>query len=160
GRRASTSADGVAAEELEVAESWGLAFTSLERDDGVRVCYDGAAFRQALTMAPSPDAAATAALALPDPACAPPGAGAAAAPAPAAADDLALTLTPRGAGETCAAVTPKQGAASPPSCTHGQVWAASFRIAPDRASATLAVEPIAGWLELWMFRRGGDGGWM
>jgi hypothetical protein len=38
------------------------------------------------------------------------------------------------------------------------VWANSFRIAPDHATAALAVEPLPGWLELWMFRRAA-GGW-
>jgi hypothetical protein len=53
-RRASTeAADGAAAQQLEVAQSWGIGFTSVERPDGIRTCYDGAAFRQALALAPS-----------------------------------------------------------------------------------------------------------
>jgi hypothetical protein len=66
-------------------------------------------------------------------------------------------VTPGETGETCVAIA---GTAdlSPPRCTHGQVWASSFRVAPDRAAAVLAIEPLPGWLELWMFRRAA-GGW-
>lgn len=246
-RRASTEAtDGLAAHQLEVAQSWGIGFTSVERSDGVRTCYDGAAFRQALALAPGIGDLAAAVLGLTEPACDPQttGAGerrahdaaaldllarvdpaqlggpignririrravigarlawalgrggdpaaarvagaavsafarvdrseladddvrdfeaaalevaasrwAAGAPVPVRKADPELVLTPRGPGETCISV-----AASPARCTHGQVWASSFRIAPDRAAAVLAIEPLPGWLELWMFRRA-PGGW-
>jgi hypothetical protein len=32
-------------------------------------------------------------------------------------------------------------------------------VAPDGASAVVAVQPLPGWLELWLFRRGSDGAW-
>jgi hypothetical protein len=260
--RASSTADGSAADELEVAQSWGIGFASLEDptqgsggDGAARICYDGAAFRQALALGPSPDDAATAALALTDPACAVPAPsattrrvqaeaalallepidptrvagpagdairirratlGAVLAWAYARGGDLAkaqqsadaavsawarvdkseladddaaayqdaalaiaasrwasiptlagptdgaapaLALAPGEPGETCVTVTVGRGA-SPAKCTHGQVWTSSFRIAPGKAAAAVAVEPLPGWLELWIFRKGGDGGWM
>jgi hypothetical protein len=256
--RASSTSDGNASEELEVAQSWGIAFASLEDptgDGAAHICYDGAAFRQALALEAGPDDAATAALALTDPTCAPPAASAtaqraqaeaalalldpidptrvagpagdairirraalgatlawayarggdaaksakiadaavsafarvdkseladddaaayqeaalaiaasrwAAIPAlagPAADGTPALGLAAGEPGETCVTVTAGRGA-SPAKCTHGQVWVSSFRVAPGKAAATVAVEPLPGWLELWVFRKGGDGGWM
>jgi hypothetical protein len=248
--RASTeSADSHAAQQLEVAQSWGIGFASVERPGGVQTCYDGAAFRQALALAPSKLELATAVLGLTDPACDPQVIGAterrthdeaalallervdptevggplgnririrravigsrlawamarggdpraartadaavsayarvdraeladddagdleaaalavaasrwaAVAPVAPRKADPVLALTAGEPGQTCLAI-----AASPPRCTYGQVWASSFRVAPDRAAAVVAVEPLPGWLELWMFRRAADaaGGW-
>lgn len=247
--RASTeSADSHAAQQLEVAQSWGIGFASVERPEGVRTCYDGAAFRQALALAPSKRELATAVLGLTDPACDPQVIGAterrthdeaalallervdptevggplgnrvrirravigsrlawamarggdpkaartadaavsayarvdraeladddagdfeaaalavaasrwaAVAPVAPRRADPALALTAGEPGQTCLAI-----AGSPPRCTYGQVWASSFRVAPDHAAAVVAVEPLPGWLELWMFRRAaGAGGW-
>ncbi|HEU4730375.1 MAG TPA: hypothetical protein VFT22_20900, partial [Kofleriaceae bacterium] len=73
--------------------------------------------------------------------------------APARKGDPRLALTPGEPGETCVAIE-----ASAAHCTHGQVWASSFRVAPDHAAAVLAIEPLPGWLELWLFRRA-PGGW-
>jgi hypothetical protein len=276
-RARAEAADSHAAEQLEVAQSWGLAFASIERSQGVATCYDGAAFRQALVLSPSPIDRATAVIGLTDPACDPqtlgaterqahdeaalalldsadpvkvggplgnririrravvaarlawamgrrddPKAGATAEAAvsafarvdkaeladedaadfeaaalevaasrwaagrvaPAAKNDPKLVLTAVEPGETCLAIAKpadktannaankatdnaandnaandnaaNDNAAS--RCTHGQVWTNSFRVAPDHASAVLAVEPLPGWLELWMFRRA-PGGW-
>jgi hypothetical protein len=47
-------------------------------------------------------------------------------------------------GETCV----RWGEAE--KCTYGQVWSASFRLGPS-GRAALAVEPMPGWLELWLF---------
>lgn len=247
-RRASTEAtDSHAAQQLEVAQSWGIGFGSVERADGVRTCYDGAAFRQALALSPARLELATAVLGLTDPACDPQTVGAterrahdeaalellervdptqvpgpignrvrirravigarlawalgrggdpnaakvaeaavsafarvdkaeladddeadfeaaalevaasrwaAVAPTPARKADPQLALATGEPGETCITVE-----TSPRRCTHGQVWANSFRIAPDHATAVLAIEPLPGWLELWMFRRA-PGGWI
>jgi hypothetical protein len=262
-RRASTeTADSHAAQQLEVAQSWGIGFGSVERGDGVRTCYDGAAFRQALALSPARLELATAVLGLTEPACDPQTAGpterrahdeaalellervdplqvpgpignrvrirravigarlawalgrggdpraakvadaavaafarvdkaeladddepdfeaaalevaaarwAAVPPAVPGKADPRLALTAGEPGETCltvdatgAAPRPASSAAppaaSPKRCTHGQVWASSFRIAPDHAAAVLAIEPLPGWLELWLFRRA-PGGW-
>jgi hypothetical protein len=67
---------------------------------------------------------------------------------------VALVTTSGESGEMCL------GIAKPLRCTHGQIWDASFRVAPDGKSAAVAVQPMAGWLELWVFRKGDDGGWM
>jgi len=245
-RASSEAADGHAAQQLEVAQSWGIGFASIERPDGIRTCYDGAAFRQALALSPTGNDLAAAVLGLTDPACEPqtlgaterrardeaalellgrveptqvpgpignririrravlgarlawalgrggdPAAGkvadaaaaafarvdkpeladddvadyeasalevaasrwAAAAPAPPRKGDPGLVLTPGEPGETCVALD-----GAPAHCTHGQVWASSFRVAPDHAAAVLAIEPLPGWLELWLFRRAA-GGW-
>jgi hypothetical protein len=245
-RASSEATDSHVAEQLEVAHSWGLAFASVERSEGVQTCYDGAAFRQALALSPTPADQATAVLGLTDPSCDAQAAGAterqahdeaalglldgvdptkvggplgnririrraivaarlawamgrrgdpkagptaeaavsafarvdkpeladediagfeaaalevaasrwaAGRAAPPGKDDPALALTAGEPGETCLSV-----ATSARTCTHGQVWTNSFRVAPDHASAVVAVEPLPGWLELWMFRRGA-GGW-
>jgi hypothetical protein len=72
-----------------------------------------------------------------------------------------LVATPGGDGDLCVnlAVGGKAVAAAPMRCSHGQVWTASFRVAPDGKAAALAVQPLPGWLELWMFRKGSDGVW-
>ncbi|HTJ40587.1 MAG TPA: hypothetical protein VL463_00775 [Kofleriaceae bacterium] len=75
--------------------------------------------------------------------------------APPPKDAPALAITDGEPGELCLSV-----GKSPPECTHGQVWANSFRVAPGGGAATVAVSPLPGWLELWLFRRGDDGGWM
>jgi hypothetical protein len=260
-RASSEAADGHAAQQLEVAQSWGIGFASVERPGGIRTCYDGAAFRQALALAPAGADLAAAVLGLTDPACEPqalgaterrvrdeaaldllgrvdptqvpgpignririrravlgarlawalgrggdPSAGkvaeaavsafarvdkpeladedvadyeasalevaasrwAAGVAAPVRKGDPKLTLTPGEPGETCVAIDEQSGAAgggvpggindSPAHCTHGQVWASSFRVAPNHAAAVLAIEPLPGWLELWLFRRAA-GGW-
>lgn len=73
---------------------------------------------------------------------------------------LSLKLAAGDPGQTCVTLVPKKGAASEPKCTHGQVWPSSLRASANRSAAAIAVEPLPGWLELWMFRRGDDGGWM
>jgi len=89
-------------------------------------------------------------------------------PAPATKQDPKLVLAAGEPGETCLSIDrsgdkpadkPGDKPADKPAsrCTHGQVWTNSFRVAPDHASAVLAVEPLPGWLELWLFRRGVDG---
>lgn len=251
--RASTAGgDAAAAEQLEVARSWGIVLTSVEQPEGARICYDGSAFHAGLALAPGPSDAATAVLALTDPGCEPPGLGAtqrvardearlallerveparvggptgnelrirraeiaaelawadarkgdlagaakladeavtafARVDRPELAEDdevayasaalaiaasrwaalpvlsvtgLTLKLADGEPGETCISIVPAKGAASAARCTHGQVWPASLRASKDRGAVAIAVEPLPGWLELWMFRRGADGGWL
>jgi hypothetical protein len=246
------------AAQLEVAESWGVHFLSLEQEERTRICYDGDAYRYVLGMESAGDDRARAALALTDPACTAPGLGlsgrqavdegrlallepidptqvagwlgnrlrlrraqigaglawtlarrgdpaaatrmaegalaaylrvdkaeladedrgsydeaalgiaasrwAAATPAaPSGNRTKALTLVaaPGSDGDVCVnlAVGGKPQAAAPLRCSHGQIWSASFRPSPDGKSAALAVQPLPGWLELWLFRRGDDGTW-
>lgn len=72
---------------------------------------------------------------------------------------LTVQLTAGDDGETCVTLAAKAGT-SEPKCTHGQVWPQSLRASANRAAAVIAVEPLPGWLELWLYRRGEDGGWM
>ena len=72
---------------------------------------------------------------------------------------LALQLAAGEEGETCVTLGAKSGS-SEAKCTHGQVWPASLRASANKSAAVIAVEPLPGWLELWLYRRGEDGGWM
>ena len=42
-------------------------------------------------------------------------------------------------------------------CTWGVAWIASQSVSHDGRAVALAVQPLAGWRELWLFRRGEDG---
>ena len=67
---------------------------------------------------------------------------------------------PRGAASsssTASAATVPRGAARAKvvlarRCTFATVWPASLRVSPDGRAAALAVSPLAGWSELWIFR--------
>ena len=79
--------------------------------------------------------------------------------APAAAS-LHVMTQPGQPGETCVLlVDAKHGADHPLArrCTFGTVWTASARVDAGAAAVTLAVQPLATWRELWMFRKGADG---
>jgi len=63
-------------------------------------------------------------------------------------------------GQTCVLLTDAtHGAKSPLArrCTWGIVWAASARAEPGGRALALAVQPLAGWRELWVFRQQADG---
>lgn len=238
--------DGATAEQLEVARSWGIGIATVEREDGVHVCYDGSAFHGGLALAPSAADAATAVLALTEPGCEPEGLGVTAqvareegrlallsrvdptrvggpvanrlrirraeiasrlawatarkgdleaasaraeeamamlarvdkeeladedAPAlsaaavavatsrwaqlPAIETGVSLRVTKRGPGETCVAIGDSE-----PRCTHGQVWTSSLRASANKKAAVIAVAPLPGWLELWLYRRAANGTWL
>ncbi|HEY6478197.1 MAG TPA: hypothetical protein VI456_16580, partial [Polyangia bacterium] len=73
---------------------------------------------------------------------------------------------PRAPGETCVRVMEAQRdktAAKPATlgerCTYGVVWPSALRWAPSGDVATLAVQPLAAWTELWVLRRAADGTW-
>ncbi len=239
---------------LEVVASYGVAMRSYEQDGKVRVCYDGDAFRRALSAAPDVEQRARAALALTDGACIDPALGVAqriehdrwraelldtvdmahlpehmknrihmrraavwssvafqrarkgedaaqaagraeqalaavnkaeladedkpayaeagvrlgavrwaleAAPAaPAAqgkaAPQLAVTAAAGRPGETC--VTLQGGGKQLLNrCTWGVAWLASARVNPQGTALALAVQPMDGWREMWLFRREGEG---
>jgi hypothetical protein len=79
---------------------------------------------------------------------------------------VALTFGPRAPGETCVRIVEQTGArtgAAPrvlaERCTFGVVWPSALRWAPSGSMATLAVQPLPAWTELWTLRRGDDGGW-
>lgn len=69
-RRAGGSKDDAAlAAHLEVAQSYGVRYTSREDKDHTQVCYDGEAFRRVLALSAAPQEKARAALALTRPDC-------------------------------------------------------------------------------------------
>jgi len=87
----------------------------------------------------------------------------AAEPAPAAAPAAgpSILTQPGEPGETCVLlVDAKHGAAAPLArrCTYGTVWTASARGDASGAALALAVQPLAAWRELWLFRKTA-GGW-
>ena len=69
-----------------------------------------------------------------------------------------FTVAPRGDGESCVRVggTSKGAKARvlAERCTYGVVWSASLRWSPAGNVATMAVQPLPAWTELWVIRRG------
>jgi hypothetical protein len=75
---------------------------------------------------------------------------------------LALQLASGEPGETCVRLIDASHPKAAPlatKCTFGVVWAASGRAAPHGRAYALAVQPLSGWRELWIFRPGGEGAW-
>jgi hypothetical protein len=82
------------------------------------------------------------------------------APAPRAAASLGVLTQAGQPGETCVLlVDAKHGAASPLArrCTFGTVWPASARANAPQTALALAVQPLATWRELWVFRKAAEG---
>jgi hypothetical protein len=72
-----------------------------------------------------------------------------------AASQLAVTAAPGRPGETC--ITLQGGGKQLLSrCTWGVAWLASARVHPQGTALALAVQPLDGWREMWLFRREGD----
>jgi hypothetical protein len=74
----------------------------------------------------------------------------------------ALTITTRKMedGQTCARlIDPRQKNPQPLAerCSWGVVWAASASVNREGNAAALAVQPLDGWRELWVFRKTGQG---
>jgi hypothetical protein len=68
-----------------------------------------------------------------------------------------ITVAPRGDGESCVRAVEGEGAKARvlvERCTYGVVWSASLRWSPVGNVATLAVQPLPAWTELWVIRRG------
>ncbi len=87
-----------------------------------------------------------------------------AAPKSAGKRGVDVVFAPRGEGETCLRVVPGGGGGGKgrvlgERCTYGLVWQSALRWAPSGQIATVVVQPLAGWTELWVARRGGDGAW-
>jgi len=75
-----------------------------------------------------------------------------------------LVSTPGQAGETCVLLVDTQHDAAHPllrRCTWGVAWMASATLSRDGNAATLAVQPLPGWREVWLMRRSAEanGGW-
>ena len=73
-----------------------------------------------------------------------------------AVPQLAVTAAPGRPGETCISL---QGGGKQLAnrCTWGVAWMASARAHPQGTSLALAVQPLDGWREMWLFRRQGEG---
>ncbi|SMC25728.1 hypothetical protein SAMN02745857_02256 [Andreprevotia lacus DSM 23236] len=245
-RRASArqgkSTDTTLAAHLDIAASYGVKLTSIERDGRLQLCYDGDAFRHVLAMPSSDEQRARAALALTRPDCIDPNlrpgeryaidqwraelidrvpalklpehvknrlqmrrAGIAASlafakarkgedaaalanralqalaavnkaelpeedtgsyadaavrvgavrwaaePAVAMPGKLSITTLPGEPGETCVALLDAKKAVLLKHCTYGVVWAGSASSNPQGNALALAVQPVDGWRELWVF---------
>ena len=69
---------------------------------------------------------------------------------------LAIATTKGETGQTCIGIVDAKGKALlTPKCTYGVVWPASQRANAAGTALTLAVQPLEGWRELWVFRRVG-----
>jgi hypothetical protein len=71
------------------------------------------------------------------------------------ATGLRVATQPGQPGETCVFLLDAQHGADHPlarRCTFAVVWTASARANAPSTALTLAVQPLAGWRELWMFR--------
>ncbi len=73
---------------------------------------------------------------------------------------LALQTVARAPGETCVRLQPAERQAAPLAerCTFGVVWAASAVANASGTALALAVQPLDGWRELWLFHQTA-GGW-
>lgn len=59
-------------------------------------------------------------------------------------------------GQTCVQLMDRSGTQAE-RCTYATVWAASARASADGRALVLAVQPMEGWAELWVWRRQADG---
>jgi hypothetical protein len=71
---------------------------------------------------------------------------------------LRLSATAGAPGETCLTLDGPHSSSSPAAallrrCTYGIVWMASARTIPQGPALTVAVQPLEGWCELWVFHR-------
>ncbi len=71
---------------------------------------------------------------------------------------VAVSIVPRAPGETCVRVGTDAKVLGE-RCTYGLVWPGALRWAPSGTAATIAVQPLAAWTELWVLRQTGDGSW-
>jgi len=69
-----------------------------------------------------------------------------------------VTVTPRAPGESCVRVV-ERGKTAGERCTYGIVWQNALRWAASGTVATLAVQPLPAWTELWVMRRSTNGSW-
>ncbi|HXU01845.1 MAG TPA: hypothetical protein VN903_12680, partial [Polyangia bacterium] len=81
---------------------------------------------------------------------------------PAAKRTVDVVFAPRDEGETCVRVVQAGGGKARTvgeRCTYGLVWRNALRWAPSGSVATVAVQPLAAWTEVWVLRRGDDASW-
>jgi hypothetical protein len=74
-----------------------------------------------------------------------------------------VVFASRGEGETCLRIVQATSAGKTRTagerCTYGLVWKNALRWAPSGSVATIAVQPLAAWTEVWVLRRGDDASW-
>ncbi len=80
-----------------------------------------------------------------------------AAPRDTRARPVALTVSPRAPGESCLRVVDSRRAVLGEHCTFGVIWTNALRWSASARLATIAVQPLPSWTELWVLRRSGDG---
>jgi hypothetical protein len=76
---------------------------------------------------------------------------------PSAARPRSITVGARGDGETCVRAVEGSGKTArvlAERCTYGVVWPNSLRWSPAGNVATVAVQPLPAWTELWVIQRG------
>jgi hypothetical protein len=71
------------------------------------------------------------------------------------ANPLTLSATPDDPGQTCVALKNPQTGAAPlvQRCTYGIAWMASAQVIGQGQAVVLAVQPLEGWRELWVFHK-------
>ena len=75
------------------------------------------------------------------------------------ANPLTLSAAPDDPGQTCVALKSPQAGTAPlvQRCTYGVAWMASAQVIGQGQAVVLAVQPLEGWRELWVFhKRGGN----
>jgi hypothetical protein len=81
---------------------------------------------------------------------------------------VTVTAVPRMAGETCVRVVAASSGGAPSNdnakplaerCTYGVVWQSALRWSASGTVATLVVQPLPSWTELWVLRRGAESAW-
>ena len=71
---------------------------------------------------------------------------------------VSVAVAARAPGESCVRIVEvTRGTVLGERCTFGVVWSSALRWAPSGTMATLAVQPLPAWTELWVLRRGSDG---
>ncbi|MES2933144.1 MAG: hypothetical protein V4805_06620 [Pseudomonadota bacterium] len=78
----------------------------------------------------------------------------------AAKPGLNIVTSPGQPGETCVALIDAAHPAQNPlvkRCSYGVVWTASARANAGNTALSLAVQPMDGWRELWLFHQGSNG---
>ncbi len=70
---------------------------------------------------------------------------------------FALTVAPGDPGQTCIALRRTQAGTAPlvQRCTYGVPWIASAQLIAQGPAVVLAVQPLEGWRELWIFHQKG-----
>jgi hypothetical protein len=151
---AAARAEGTAVNELALCDRGVLAVEDLDlyQEVAVRVAASRWATEPSSLMgtlggSPSPPATGSGKRSLPTPTRAQGGKG-----------GVAVSLLPRAPGETCVRVETATRVLGE-RCTYGVVWPGALRWAPSGTAATIAVQPLAAWTELWLMRRMGDGSW-